>query len=52
MYDTLNYRGMSLLPCIIAKLYSSILNNRLTQYRDYLEIIVDEQNRFVKTDHV
>ena len=55
MYNPLNYRGISLLPCI-AKLYSSILNNRLTQYCDYLEIIVDEQNGFRKdrscVDHI
>ena len=43
------------MPCI-AKLYSSILNNRLTQYCDYLEIIVDEQIGFRKdrscVDHI
>ena len=45
MYDPLNYRGISLLPCI-TKLYSSILNNRIVKYCDVLDTIVDEQNGF------
>ena len=55
MFNPLNYRGISLLPCI-AKLYSSILNNRLTKYCDILDIIADEQNGFRKArsclDHI
>ena len=55
MYDPLIYRGINLVPCI-AKLFSSILDNRLTQYCDSLEIIADEQNGFRKNrscvDHI
>ena len=45
MYDPLNYGGISLLPCI-AKLYSSILNNRVTQYFDLL--LMNKQNGYLK----
>ena len=41
----LNYRGISLLSCIY-KLYSSLLNLRLTQHCEENELIVDEQNGF------
>ena len=40
-----NYRGISLISCI-AKIYSSILNSRLTSYLEDNNILVDEQNGF------
>ena len=55
IFNPLNSRGISLLACI-AKLYSSIINNRLTKYCDIIDIIVDEQNGFRKAssclDHI
>ena len=41
----LKYRGISLLSTV-SKLYSSIINNRLVEYFDQNNIIVDEQNGF------
>ena len=50
-----NYRGISLISCI-AKIYSSILNSRLTSYLEDHDILVDEQNGFRRSrsceDHV
>ena len=43
----LNYRGISLLSCI-SKILSGILNNRLCEYYNTHNIIVDEQNGFRK----
>ena len=43
----LNYRDISLISCI-SKIYSSILNKRLTQYLEENKILVDEQNGFRK----
>jgi hypothetical protein len=51
----MNYRGISLQSCI-SKLYSSVLNRRITQYLTDNEILSDEQNGFRKNrsceDHV
>ena len=51
----LNYRGISLLS-VVSKLYSSVLNQRLTTFLDNNSILVDEQNGFLKDrscqDHV
>ena len=41
----LNYRGISLLSCI-SKVYTAMLNTRIVQYCDTLELLVDEQNGF------
>ena len=41
----LNYRGISLLSCI-CKLYSSVINNRLSSYCDCNKLIEEEQNGF------
>jgi len=40
-----NYRGISLISCV-AKIYSSIINSRVSDMLDQKEIIVDEQNGF------
>ena len=40
-----SYRGISLL-CTMAKIFSSVLNNRICKYLEQLEILPDEQNRF------
>ena len=45
--DPLHYRGISLLPNIY-KIYSSIVNDRLTSYLEENDLYVDEQNRFRK----
>lgn len=54
-YLPLNYRGISLNSCI-SKVLNSILNSRITQYCNDLNIIVDEQNGFRKDrsceDHI
>ena len=51
----LNYRGLSLLSCV-SKIFTSLLNNRITKFLNVNEILVDEQNGFRKsrscTDHV
>lgn len=51
----LNYRGISLQSCIY-KTYSAFLNNRINDYCELLDIIVDEQNGFRKKrsceDHI
>lgn len=51
----LNYRGISLLS-VIAKLYSAVLNNRLTLFLDAEDKLADEQNGFRKfrscEDHI
>jgi len=44
-YTPLNYRGISLLSCT-SKLLSSILNRRISNYCDTLDLVVDEQNGF------
>ena len=44
----MNYRGISLLSCI-SKLYSSILNKRITKYLEENNILAEEQNGF-RTD--
>lgn len=41
----LNYRGISL-QCVTAKIFSSVLNNRLMVYLEDNELLVDEQNGF------
>ena len=41
----MNYRGISLLSCI-SKLYSALINNRLTKYLEEDELLSDEQNGF------
>ena len=43
----LNYRGISLLSCV-GKMYSAILNNRLMDFLEMNEILVEEQNGFRK----
>ena len=51
----LNYRGISLLSTVY-KLYSSVLNKRLTDYLELNNVLVDEQNGFRKNraciDHI
>ena len=51
----LNYRGISLLSCVY-KLYTSLLNSRLTKYCENNNYLVDEQNGFRATrscqDHI
>ena len=44
----LSYRGISLISCI-GKVYSSILNSRLSAYLEENNILVDEQNGFRKS---
>lgn len=44
-YLPLSYRGISLLSCI-GKIYTGILNSRITKYLEDLDIFVDEQNGF------
>ena len=41
----MNYRRISLLSCI-SKLYSSIMNKRITQYLEENDILAEEQNGF------
>ena len=43
----MNYRGVSLLPCI-SKLYSSFINKRIMSYLENNDILADEQNGFRK----
>ena len=45
--DPMNYRGISLLSCI-NKLYTSLLNTRLTGYLETNDMLADEQNGFRK----
>ena len=51
----INYRGISLISCV-DKLYSAVLNDRLVEYLELLNLIADEQNGFRKDryceDHV
>ena len=47
-YVPLNYRGISLLSCFY-KLYSALLNNRVSKHCEDNNLIVDEQNGF-RTD--
>ena len=44
-YVPLNYRGISLLSCV-SKVYSSLINKRITSYCNISDLIVDEQNGF------
>ena len=44
----LNYRGISLIPTM-CKLFSMVLNNRLTKVIESLDMVCDEQNGFRKT---
>lgn len=52
---SLNYRGISLLSTVY-KLYSSILNERLTTFLEKINMLVEEQNGFRKgracIDHI
>ena len=54
-YLPMNYRGISLLSCT-SKIYSGVLNNRITDYFENVDVFVDEQNDFRKgrscEDHV
>ena len=54
-YTPINYRGISLLSCV-AKVYTGILNDRITSYCEMMDIYVDEQNGFRKgrscEDHI
>ena len=54
-YVPLNYRGISLISCV-SKLYSSIMNNRIVNYCNLLNIFPEEQNGFRKhrscEDHI
>ena len=51
----MNYRGISLISCI-AKIFSSILNSRVSAYLEDNKILVEEQNGFRKgrscEDHI
>ena len=51
----LNYRGISLLSCM-SKMFTSLLNNRITAFMENRQTISDEQNGFRKdrscTDHI
>ena len=42
-YIPMNYRGISLISCV-GKLYSAVLNDRLVEYLELLNLIADEQN--------
>ena len=44
-YLPLNYRGISLLSNVY-KVYSSIINKRITKFCDFNDILADEQNGF------
>ena len=44
-YLPLSYRGISLLPCI-SKIYTNILNRRITFYLENMNLLADEQNGF------
>ena len=46
-YVPMNYHGISLISCI-AKIYSSILNSRVSAYLGDSKILVEEQNAFRK----
>ena len=54
-FTPLNYRGISLLSCV-SKLYSRVINNKLTAYCNICDILVDDQNGFRKDrsclDHI
>ena len=54
-YTPLNYRGISLQSCVY-KVYSGLLNSRISAYCEMLNLIEDEQNGFRKTrsceDHI
>ena len=51
----LHYRGISLI-CCSAKIYSSLINNRITEHLNNANLICEEQNGFRKgrscTDHI
>ncbi|MCG8049516.1 MAG: hypothetical protein JAY66_28225, partial [Candidatus Thiodiazotropha taylori] len=51
----MNYRGISLISCI-SKLYSSLINKRVSKYLEDNSILAEEQNGFRKTrsceDHI
>jgi hypothetical protein len=53
--DPDNYRGITLLSCL-AKVFTSVLNNRLTEFLEDFKIIGEEQAGFRKgystTDHI
>ncbi len=50
-----NYRGISLLSWV-CKVFSGIINRRISNYRELLDLFVDEQNGLRKnrscTDHI
>ena len=45
-YLPLSYRGISLLPCI-SKIYTNILNSRITFYLESENLLADEPNGFM-----
>jgi hypothetical protein len=53
--DPNNYRPITLISCL-GKLFTSILNNRLNQYADAAQLILENQAGFRKTystlDHI
>ncbi len=54
-YVPLNYRGISLLSCV-CKVFTSIINKRIVNYTEELDLLVDEQNGFRRkrscVDHI
>ena len=44
-YEPLNFRGISILSCV-GKLYSSIMESRITNYCETFNLVADQQNGF------